>query len=522
MTIIFNDDFIFFPSDEKTAQKLDAAYVKSKGLYRIPLNLGAIRELYAIYPDTKLLELGKKMRSHYDDVLKAKNLADISGPNELRPYQRVDVSFLQTLPHKAILNQQRTGKTPTTLKLIQIEGHKKVIIVTPASLRNNWEEEILSWLGKTSIVISGTKTKRDKLYQEFNKSTENILIISYETLRNDYDTLLKPFDCLILDESHRIRNIKTKQTKAVNKLGKMAKTRIALTGTPAVNHASDIYGILSFLYPQKFPSYWQFVERYFKVQDGHFGKKLGKAKREKELQDLLQTLSIQRKRADIMNWIPDVTHRTIKLDADAVQLQAYNMMLKTFEVEQDGELLVDAPSPLAQLTRLRQITLDPSLLKLKGNSPKEQFILDYIEDNPNEPIIIFSTFTSFLRTLQKKIPHSLTIFGEQSSTEKQENVRKFQLGKSNILLANIISGGTGFTIDRAETIIFLDRSFNPIDNEQASDRFIPTQETNKADKRTVIDLVIKGTVDEKITTLLKEKKSIIDMVNSYGIGVILD
>jgi SNF2 family DNA or RNA helicase len=196
-------------------------------------------------------------------------------------------------------------------------------------------------------------------------------------------------------------------------------------------------------------------------------------------------------------------------------------MLKTFEIEQDGKLLVDASSPLAQLTRLRQIALYPPLLEINAKSPKEDFIMDYISDNPNEPIIIYSSFTSYLKVLQGKIAAARMVIGEQSTLEKQNNVRDFQKGKFNVLLANIISAGTGFTIDRAETIIYLDKSFNLIDNEQSADRFIPTLNNGNDKKRTIIELVIKDTVDEKINRLLADKKSIVELVNTYGIGAIL-
>jgi SNF2 family DNA or RNA helicase len=516
--MIIKNDFVFITQEFK---ELDSVFVKSMNMFRIPLNLHSVRELYKRLQTDELLELGKKLRQNYDEKLSLKTLSDTDGDKRLRPYQRVDLAFLRTLPHKAIFNQQRTGKTPLTLQLIVEEGHKKTVIVCPSSLKLNWQDEINNWIGYESIIANGTPTQRAKLYNQFYASSQAILIISYETLRNDISLFKKAFECLVLDESHRIRNIKTKQTKAVNQLGRLADVRIALTGTPAVNHASDVFGILHFLYPKQFPSYWQFSERYFHVKDGFFGKELGRPKRQSELDEILQLLSTQRKRKDIMKWIPDVSTQIIRLEGDKQQLSAYNQMLKTFEIEQDGKLLVDASSPLAQLTRLRQIALYPPLLEINAKSPKEDFIMDYISDNPNEPIIIYSSFTSYLKVLQGKIAAARMVIGEQSTLEKQNNVRDFQKGKFNVLLANIISAGTGFTIDRAETIIYLDKSFNLIDNEQSADRFIPTLNNGNDKKRTIIELVIKDTVDEKINRLLADKKSIVELVNTYGIGAIL-
>jgi SNF2 family DNA or RNA helicase len=515
-------DFFYFNCSDEQAQQLDAVFVKSRGAYRLPMTLGALREAYKVIRSDNLIALGQQVKSVNENLVSLKSMQDAPGPKELRPYQRVDIQFLKHLEHKGIFNQQRTGKTPTILKLIEEEQHNKVIIVCPASLRLNWTEEIARWTPYPSLIVTGTPTQRKKIYQSFYQSEKIIMVMSYETLRNDLEHLEQPFDCLALDEAHRIRNTKTKQTKAVNKLGKFASCRIAATGTPSVNHAIDVFGILQFLYPKRFTSYWQFAERYFHINDGWFGKDIGQVKRQQELTEILDTISTNRKRSDVMKWIPDVTSQVIKLEPDKQQLKEYTEMLKTFEVEHEGKVIVDAPNPLAQLTRLRQITLSPALLDLKGKSVKEQFILDYIEDNPNEPIIIFSTFTSYLRTLSSKVKGNVRIFGDMTAAEKQKSVRDFQGGRSNILLANIISGGVGFTLDRAETIIFLDRSYSPIDNEQAQDRFIPTKESNNHTKRTIIDLVVSGTVDEQIAVLLKEKKSIVDIVNNYGLEALLN
>lgn len=520
MNFLITTNCVYLDCTDGQAEKLSAVYVKSKQMYKVPLTLGALREIYTICPDPKIIEAGKKLKKRYDYLKSIKQLEDVYGDDNLRPYQRVDIAFLEQIPHKGIFNQQRTGKTPTTLKLIESEEYKSVIIVCPSSLKMNWFDEVKKWTKYTPIIVDGTPKKREQLYQEFQKSVGCTLIISYETLRNDYEQLSKPFDCLLLDEAHRIRNVKTQQTKAINKLGKFANCRMAATGTPAVNHAVDIYGILHFLYPKEFSSYWQFVDRYFEVNESFFGKEVGKPKREAELTEILEMISTNRKRKDIMTWLPDVEHQTIRLEADKVQLKEYQEMLKTFEIERDGEIITEASNPLTQLMRLRQINLDPSLLNLKGKSAKEKFVLDYIADNPDEPIIIFSTFTSYLRTLAQKIKNPALIFGEHTSQAKQNNVRKFQEGKTNILLANIQSGGVGFTIDRAETIIYLDKSFNLIDNEQSADRFIPTKEQANLKKRTIIDLVIADTIDEKINQMLVEKKNIVEIVNTYGIEVL--
>jgi SNF2 family DNA or RNA helicase len=327
-------------------------------------------------------------------------------------------------------------------------------------------------------------------------------------------------DGLIVDESHFLNNHKSAQSKATIRLGRKVHKKLALTGTPTQNSAHEIFGILHFLYPAKFPSYWQFVERYFKVWDSPWGsKEIGKPKRQEELEEILSVISTNRKRADVMQWLPEKQYLNIELDADTKQLKAYNDVMETYEYEEDGELLVDAQGDLPKLMRLRQICLHPELLNIKAKSPKEEYILEWLEDNPNEPVIIFSNFSSYLYKLFTKLVakgiSSNLITGQ--TPDSQEIVELFQSGKINVLLANIVSAGEGLTLDRGETIIFLDKHFNPTKNAQAEDRIIPTTE-ERNHSCTIISLSIKDTIDEDINKLLDKKINITDIVNNGGIN----
>lgn len=417
------------------------------------------------------------------------------------------------------MKQERAKKSPTTLKLLEIEAHDKIIIICPASLVLNWKKEIETWTFYDVFPVSGTKTKRLKIYSEW-KSNKGCLVLSYETLRADADHLSAENCALVVDEAHRLRNYKTAQSKAIFQLGKHAKKRLALTGTPSVNTGADVYGILHFLYPEKFPSYWQFVDRYFKTWDSPWGQKeINGYKRKEELTEILEMISVQRKRSDVMKWIPPKQYQTIEVEMDAKQKKAYDDMLYTFQVQDKESTIVDAPSVLAQLTRLRQICLSPGLLNINAPSAKESFLLEWLEDNPNEQIIIFSNFSSYLKKLQFKLLDKFnepieTITGDVNKENRYEIVKQFQEGKLRIILANIQAAGVGLTLDAASTVIFLDRAYTPSENTQAEDRIVPTTE-NANQSCTIIDVICKNSVDEKIHDILSKKQSVIEVINNY-------
>jgi SNF2 family DNA or RNA helicase len=129
--------------------------------------------------------------------------------------------------------------------------------------------------------------------------------------------------------------------------------------------------------------------------------------------------------------------------------------------------------------------------------------------------------TQTLKRLHQAIPGSMLLTGEQSTEEKQFAVSEIQGGHSRVLLANIKAGGVGFTLDKADTIIFLDKSYTPDENDQASDRFIPVNPQATYGAKQIISLVVKGSVEPKIEQMLEDKIDIIKYVNDYGIDAFL-
>ena len=509
-------NFIYFKAKPEEGAKLGATYVGSQRAYKLPINAYTLKELKMNIKSKVIDELlGLEVAKHTFIKHKKEEIAPTLG--DLRPYQAVDVRVLQTHKRLAIFNEQRTGKTPTILTALQ--NYVGGIVVCPASLKLNWLKEAEKWARQPYVVITGGKTKRKKLYETMNRRN---MIISYETLRADIKDIFKHFPSftfLIVDEAHRLRNHKTKQSKAVLQIGQMSERVYPMTGTPAVNHPSDVYGILKLLNDHKYKSYWQFVERYFVWFDTPFGRKLGsiRKEREHEFNNLLYTHSLQRKRRDVMSWVPKVTKRTIELEPSSKQNAMFNEIVRRGTI--NGE---EIPNAITQLTRLRQVCVDPMYFGINHQSPKVSFILEYLEDNPNETVIIFSTMTGALTRLHILIPDAVILTGRQTTEQKQFAVDKIQRGEARVLLANIKAGGTGFTLDKADTIIFLDKSYTPDENDQAGDRFIPVDPNATYGAKQIITLLVNGSVEPKIEALLRQKINIISYVNDYGLKGIMD
>jgi SNF2 family DNA or RNA helicase len=497
---------------------LGGTYVKSKQSYRFPKNLHSLRELYSFTKNEELTPLGKEESSKLDSILSLKNTNVVIDP-KLRPYQNQDVYYLSNVEYAGVFLEPRLGKTPIMIKVLENIQAKKSIVICPSSLVLNWAKEFKQWYPEMKVLpVIGTKKQRDLTYGEFKTNKhDRVLIISKDTLKKDIDELNFIFDVAIVDECHFLRNHKTLQSEAVYKI--KAKKRFGLSGTPTTKHAVEIYGILHFLNPKQYSSYWQFAERYFQTNENHWGGKLiGKVHnhRKNELLSVMESTSTMRKRKEYMPWLPKAQHQTIPVQLEGKQLKLYNQMLDTFMADdEETEHEIDTMNKLSQLVRLRQLCLDPRLLGFDVRGSKTDALLEWAENN-TEPFVVMTTFSSYfelvkpeLEKLGKKVE---VIDGSVTKSNRQRIVEDFQSGKVDILLANIIAAGTGLTLDRSDTIIFLDKSFNPADNEQAQDRIVPTTE-NRYHPINVISLVADGTIDERVNEILDRKEDLTKIIN---------
>jgi SNF2 family DNA or RNA helicase len=426
---------------------------------------------------------------------------------ELRPYQNDDV--LQLLKHHTagLFNEQRTGKTPTALKTLEARGCQRILIVCPASAIYQWKEEYETWLNKPCAAVAGTKLQKEKQLKEWKSG----LVISYDSLKETSkssgflgDILNGEPDGVILDEAHRIKEPKTATAKAAFKLMKVPY-RLALTGTPAPNYPYEIWSILYFLFPEFTKSYWGFIKNYFNTNTQYAGTHTyqqitgfkNRAK-ETELQIFLNEHCVQRKRKEVMAWLPEKDKQRIMLPASKEQQKYLNELEKYFETEN-----IITQGTLDRLVRYRQICLHPQLLDLKGSSPKLDWVLQYLQDYPEEPTIIFSKFTSFLNILSPQIkqPHGLMV-GATSIEHRNQLKNNFQSGKIKLLLINIDVGKEALTLDTATTMIFTDKYPPVVDIQQAEDRFVATTEDKKDKPHRIYELVIKDTYDEMLYALL--------------------
>ncbi|KAE8288776.1 DNA repair and recombination protein RAD54B [Larimichthys crocea] len=184
----------------------------------------------------------------------------------LRPHQRDGLLFLYECVmgmravacHGAILaDEMGLGKTLqsvalawTLLKQGPYGGKpvaKRVLVVTPGSLVQNWGAEFSKWLGRERISVF-TVDQDHRIEQFLLSPLHSVLVISYEMLLRCLEQVQKvEFGLVICDEGHRLKNSSIKTSSALSSLS--CNRRVILTGTPVQNDLQEFYAIIEFVNP---------------------------------------------------------------------------------------------------------------------------------------------------------------------------------------------------------------------------------------------------------------------------------
>ena len=443
---------------------------------------------------------------------------------ELRQYQREDAEFLKKYKTVGCFNEQRTGKTPTTIVAVTEAGYTKPLIVCPASAQYQWAEEYVRWSGLPATVCVGTREKKLKRISEWETGA---LIISYDSLKGTSvrdslvnEVLARNPNAVLADEAHRFKNPKSQTFKAIKQLTAITK-RIAMTGTPAPGKPEEIFTILQWLFPEHFTSQYKFHDAYFNTRLQSMGGRRFvevagfKPGMERKLQYFLSTISTQRKRREVMQWLPEKDIREVKLPLTKQQEKYLADLEKFFETEH-----IITQGILDRLIRYRQICLAPQLLELKGGSPKLDWLVDYFKDYPDTPTIVFSKFTSFIHVIRQELTRNKglkvgVIVGDTPAKERAANVKAFQAGELNVLLINIDAGKEALTLDRGEAIIFTDVYPPSSDIQQAEDRFVATTQDKANKPHTIYRLMMKHSYDEEVYKLVDSNAATTDLLNDF-------
>ena len=430
----------------------------------------------------------------------------------LRNYQRYGVNWLHHLKKLSfgsiLADDMGLGKTLEIIALLESEKAYPAIVICPASLVLNWEDEIHKFKsGLKAVAIYGNKENRKSIIN--NYQNYDLLITSYDYLRNDIDLYQNiDFDTIILDEAQFIKNQATKNSQAVKQL--KGKSRIALTGTPIENSLAELWSIFDFIMPGYLYNY-----NYFK---NHFEKDIVNSKDEKttdKLQKLVSPFILRRNKKDVLKELPEKQVHTIIVDFTLEERKIYlaNLMQAKKQINENEK--IDKIAILAQITRLRQICSDCRLVyeNYYDSSSKLQACAELIQtlkDN-GKKALVFSSFTKLfpllIELLEKNGISYFMLTGQNDKDSRKDLVDRFQKGEADVFLISLKAGGTGLNLTKAEAVIHLNPWWNISAENQATDR---AHRIGQHKNVLVYKMIMKNSIEERMLQLQQMKKELSD------------
>jgi len=426
------------------------------------------------------------------------------------------------------------GKTKQSLDIAASRKHqfKHTLIVCGVNgLKWNWATEVKKHtnenykiLGvyqntKGRYVQGGTKKKLEDL-QNLDDDTF-FIITNSETLtaknkKKEYAILPElahltrsgQIGMVIIDEIHKMKSTKSQVGKAIHELDSYYK--LALTGTPLLNEALDLYNILIWL-GETTETLTAFKYKYC-IQGGFGGRQVIGYKNLNELKERLDSIQLRRLRDEVLDLPPKI-HHDIPVVMSSKQKKLYQK-IKT-QILEDYEEILKSPNPLTKIIRLRQATSYPAVLGEEyGIGAKMEAVKDSVDEiiARGHGVVIFSNWTSVTDGIRDTLKehNPLVVTGDEPDEERQKSVEEFQNNEErNVIIGTIGAMGTGYTLTNGNYVIFVDEPWNQGNKSQAEDR---THRMGTTKPVSVLTFITKDTIDEDINELVKSKGELGDML----------
>lgn len=445
-------------------------------------------------------------------------------PYEVMPYQKTGTAY--NLIHNRVIvgDQPGLGKTVQAILTTILGGAKCILVICPATLRENWKREWKSWTDKESMILRDSVKSTWPTYYKVGMC--NVFICNYESLKKYFvaeinqpvgpDGKLKPlrlnhvkfrdtinlFDAVIIDEVHRCKDGSTQASKFCMGISKGKEWVLALTGTPVVNKPIDLIPQLYIIEKlNAFGGYKGFVDRYCQ------GK--AQASNLKELNFLMHKHCFyRREKKEVLKDLPDKMRNIFRCDIET--RTEYNKA----ENDLANYLKENLQKTDAEITKSMrgEVMVMIQILKKISARGKINEVIEHVREvvEAGEKIVVFAWHKEIVHELQKALPGSVTIVGDDSMDQRQRAVDSFQNDpKVQVIICNIKSGGVGITLTASSRVAFIELPWHPADAEQCEDR---CHRIGQKDSVQCTYFLGHETIDEYIYDIIERKRKIVNQV----------
>lgn len=403
------------------------------------------------------------------------------------------------------------GKTVQTLAavelLVRLRGIGKVLIVTPASVKYQWEGEIKRFTERAVQVIDGTIEQRQRQYEQ----PTFYRLVNYEQATRDLDWLnaWQP-DMVVLDEAQRIKNWESKTTRAVKKL--RSRYALVLTGTPLENKLEELYTIVAFVDDRRLGPAFQFLHdhRILDAEGNLQGyRNLGMVR------DKLSPIFLRRTRDEVLSQLPERSDNTIVVEMSPEQKEPYDeqkralvrLLAKPFLTDLDRKRV------LSCLANMRMLCDSTFLFdKLTNVSPKLSEFAELIQDllaDPTHKAVVFSQWEAMIQKTAELLDAAgigyTLLHGRIPGKDRRKLIDQFRDDPNCRVFLSTDAGGTGLNLQSADTVINLEVPWNPAVLEQ---RVARVHRMGQSRPVRVVQLVTRDSIEERVLKVIAQKRAL--------------
>ena len=442
----------------------------------------------------------------------------------LMDHQRKGAELALERPRHGFFYQTGVGKTLIGLEIC-VQKRVKTLVVCPLSIITNaWIEDAEKFYPGLKIINLWAFKKRRKSQSgaiAYRKALEScsIAVINFDSFRAIADELSKVgFKMLIVDESSKVKEFKSKITKALIKFADDMPYVYLFSGTPAPNSEMEYFSQIRMLDQELFStSFYGFRSRYFYPAGyGGYQWKMMEGKRIEFMEKLAKVTSVVKKH-DVLD-LPEKTINVRDVYLSPKELKIYKEMERHLIVEfEDTEVL--AANAAVKLMKLREATSgfligEEHKIVVTGHSKLKE--LKYLLEEIDDQTIIWTNFHHEAASVTDMLTKAGISWVRADGTIKQEGkdeaIRKFKSGEAKVFVAHPASVGHGITLTCCSFMVYFSMSYSYELHQQSSDRIYRYGQKNAC---SYYYLIAKDTVDEVIVKALSKKKKVVDEVFAF-------
>jgi len=440
----------------------------------------------------------------------------------LFPYQREGMLHLAFTERALLADEMGLGKTIQAIAacaLLQRLGQaQRALVVTPASLKTEWEEQIRKFTTLPYQLVFGGPSQRLRAYADAPFFT----LVNYEQMvidALDVNARLRP-DIVVLDEAQRIKNWSTKTAQAIKRL--RSRYAFILTGTPIENRIDELHSLMDFLNPTVLGPLFRFNRDFYELDDR--GRPVG-CRNLDQLHARIQPHMLRRRKADVETELPERTDRNHFVKLSEPQKQNYatheqqvmrlvNTALRRPLSRQEQEKLQRELAMMRMICDSNYI-LDPDDRVCPKLAELEKILNDCRENDAK--VIVFSEWQRMLELVRELCDRRGFGYawhtGSVPQQRRRAEINVFKTDPACRVFLSTDSGATGLNLQNASVVINCDLPWNPAKLEQRIARAWRKHQTRPV---TVINLISENSIEHRMLDTLATKQTVAESVLDQG------